>query len=798
MDMVNFALISVVTIYCFLLIHIIRFKFKLSLNRLFFIATVSILTWLISNVLIINSNTNEAGILWFKISAAGQSFFSALVLHYYILFTGRSAFFNKWINYILFYLPHCILAVGFFTGDIIINEIVINNMGQKSVTIIFDYWLCYYLLVHFSYLTAAVIIIFLWRAGLKYRFEKKQAAIIGVPYTFSLLIALYAGASAIIFNSFLWLMIVPASAIFGTISTWFATVKYKYMVLTPSVAADKILSTMADSVILVDSNLNILTVNDETKRLLGYKDEELIGRDVTCLFANEQMAEIYNAEELLKNGTIRNRETLFLASDGSTIPVSFSSSEYRDENNVVVGYIIVSRDITEQKITEKTLKHIAQHDYLTDLPNRFMINLTLKNAIEKATIDDRIIAVILLDVDRFKGINDVFGHETGDKILVEVAKRLKASIRHTDIIARLGGDEFLCVIENVISLEDINEVISRLKQAFNTKYKIGLNELSITASMGVSIFPRDGKTAGVLIKNADIAMYHAKSQGKNNCQFYSLSLGMERSKKLLLENNLQNAADNNEFIVHYQPIVDVNTGKIISIEALVRWVHPKFGLISPMEFIPIAEETGHIIRIGEFVLRTACRQNSQWIKMGLSSVPVSVNLSPVQFQQPNLVEMITDILKETGLDSSFLQLEITEGAAMTDSNMVVSLLNRLHDNGIKLIIDDFGIGYSSLNYLKKFPVSMIKIDKFFIRNIASNENDAAVMCALFAMAQALGMKVIAEGVETREQLEVLRSLEFKTIDKFESFGVQGFYFSRPVPAEEFIGLLKDQKLKESV
>lgn len=794
MNIVNIILITVLTIYFFLLIHIIQFKLKSSLNRLFFIATLSIVIWLVSDIFIIYSKTNDSSMMWFKICGIGQSFFSSLVLHFYILFTGRSDFFKKRRNYFLYYLPGTILLIGFLSGNVIIKEFIIDSTGQKSLSTVINYWFYYYLLVHTCYLAASVIILLIWKSGLKYKFEKKQAIIIIGPYAFSLFLGFYSGLSSAITNSFRMFMLVPAAAVFGTLSTWYATVKYRLMVLTPSVAAEQILSTITDSVILVDSNLNILTVNDETIRLLGYKAEELIGKNAVYLFAGEQDPGMDNIAELLKSGMVRNREALFLTSDSSFVPISFSCSEYRDENKVVVGYIIVSRDITEQKITEQALKHIAQHDYLTGLPNRFMINLTLKNAIEKAAVDDRNIAVILLDIDRFKVINDVYGHDSGDKILIEVAKRLKASIRHTDIIARLGGDEFLCIIENVISINDINEVIERMQQAFETKFKIGLNKLYITASMGVSVYPRDGKNAGILIKNADIAMYHAKSKGKNNCQFYSLSLGMERSKKLLLENNLQNAIDNNEFVIHYQPIVEVNTGEIISIEALVRWNHPRFSLISPMEFIPIAEETGHIIKIGEYVLRTACRQNSEWIKMGLPSIPVSVNLSPVQFQQPDLVEMILGILKETKLDSCYLQLEITEGAAMTDSNMVVSILNRLNDNGIKLIIDDFGIGYSSLNYLKKFPISMIKIDKFFIRSISENENDASVIYALFAMAHALNVKVIAEGVETREQLEILRSLEFKALEKLDSFGVQGYYFSKPVPAEKFIDLLKGQQL----
>lgn len=793
MDILRLTIMSVIFIYCFLMIDALRLNLKSPLKRLFSLAMLSFLIWLVCNLFIIYSDTSTEGVFWYKMSSASQTFSAAFVLHFFILFTGhRSWFRSRWI-YLFFYLPQFIMLIGFLTGDGIISGFAVSETGAKSMIINVHFWLYYYVIMHFCYLSATAIILFLWQSKIRYQYEKRQSISIISPFFISLLLGVYLGLSSIIYNNFEMLMLLPTTAVFSTISIWFAALKYKLMVLTPSVAAEGILSTMADSVILVDSNMNILTVNNETCRILNYKKEALLGRNLGYIFAESQISGMNNASMLLKKCVIRDYETLFLVADGSTLPISFSSSEYRDENNVLVGYIIVFRDITEQKIAEQNLKHLAHYDFLTGLPNRLMLNISLKDAIEKATINNSMIALILLDIDRFKGINDVFGHDIGDNILVEVADKLKESIRSTDVIARLGGDEFLCIIEDVVSVDDINEVITRLKNAFVAKYKVGLNKLSITASMGVSIFPKDGNNAEMLLKNADIAMYHAKNLGKNNCQFFSPILGIQCSKKLLLENNLQIAVDNNEFVLHYQPIVNIETGNVIGIEALVRWMHPKLGLIPPMEFIPIAEETGCIMQIGEFVLRTACRQNSQWIKMGISNVPISVNLSPVQFQQADLVEMITDILKETGLESRFLQLEITEGTAMTDSTNVLSLMNRLNKNGILLIIDDFGIGYSTLNYLKKFPISMIKIDRFFIRNISNTPNDAAIVSALFVMAHSLGMKVIAEGVETLKQLEALRSLEWESIGKLICYGVQGYYFSKPVPAEIFIDILIKQQ-----
>ena len=790
-------LISALTIYTFLIIHGMRFGFTSLLNRLFFSASFCLFTWTINNVFIYYAVTSDSCMFWYRAGAFGQCFYSAFILHFYIVFTGRGSLFKKRWCYIPFYLQPLILLFGFLTDNVIVKEFIVTGVGVKRIVVVYSFWLYYYLFVHLSYLTLGFIIIVIWRAKLKYSFEIKQAKVVMLPFMTSMVFGVAIGLLSIKSIEFDLLMLIPAAALFGTVGSWFATVKYKLMVLTPSLAAEGILSTMADSVVLVDPDLKILTVNCEICRLLKYEEKELVGKNLGFLFDGNETLYKPDMIVMLKNGMIRNCESAFTAKDGTTIPIAFSASEYRDKNKILIGTIVISRDITEQKKAEQSLKHLAHHDFLTGLPNRLLFNSRLEQAMVRAKHYNTMAAVVLLDVDRFKGVNDVFGHNIGDSLLVEIADRLKSVIRHVDTIARFGGDEFICIINDLNSVCDVNEVAEKIHQAFLPKYRIGVNELTITASIGISMYPLDGDSADILIKNADIAMYHAKNQGKNNYQVYTKELGIECSEKLLLESRLRKAVEKDEFIVYYQPIMDVNTGEVISMEALVRWQHPEKGLIPPLDFIPAAEETGLIIQIGEYVLRTACKQNVQWIEMGLSSVPISVNLSPVQLQQNNLVEMIIGILNETGLDSSFLQMEITEGTAMTDAVKTLSILNQLHEIGITFIVDDFGMGYSSLNYLKIFPVSMIKIDRFFIRNIANSANDAAIVTALFAMAHTLDMKVIAEGVETIEQVEFLRSLQWKPVKTFICYGVQGFYFSKPVPAEMFTDILKKQTNRKS-
>ena len=432
---------------------------------------------------------------------------------------------------------------------------------------------------------------------------------------------------------------------------------------------------------------------------------------------------------------------------------------------------------------EERVRHLAHYDELTGLPNRTMFNERLSHALAHARRSETSLAILFIDLDRFKNINDTLGHEAGDHVLKEVAQRLRDCLRESDTVGRLGGDEFVVLIEEPPRPVNAAVVAQKILAAMDTPFLVQAQEFHITASIGISTYPGDGADMQTLMKNADIAMYRAKEQGKNNSQFYSAQINVHSIERFTLESSLRRALERNEFLLHYQPKVDIGGGRITGVEALLRWQQPAQGLIPPAQFIQLAEETGLIVPIGEWVLKTACAQNKAWQQQGLAPVRVAVNLSPRQFAHQNLLEDVARVLKQTGLDPAYLELEITESVVMKNPEQAVILLNRLKAFGIHLAIDDFGTGYSSLNYLKRFPLNTLKIDRTFIRDLPGDSDDAAITQAILAMAHSLRLVVVAEGVETAEQMRFLLDNHCDEI--------QGYYFSRPQPANDFALLLRD-------
>lgn len=427
------------------------------------------------------------------------------------------------------------------------------------------------------------------------------------------------------------------------------------------------------------------------------------------------------------------------------------------------------------------LKRLSYHDPLTNLPNRVKLNEYFFWVLELAESNNQKLAVMFLDLDRFKMINDSLGHSKGDILLKAVAERLSGCVRENEAIARQGGDEFIIVIPNITNMNDVamraEAIIDKLSQAF----VLDGNECYVTASIGISIYPTDGNDMVTLVKNADAAMFQAKEQGKNRFNFYNDSMKQSTSDRLVLESGLRKALERDELCLHYQPVVDLRNGNIKGVEALVRWQHPKFGLMSPGTFINLAEETGQIIPIGEWVLKQACLQNKEWQDAGYPSMYVSVNLSAHQFQQNSLVSMVANVLKETGLPPQHLYLEITESIAMYNEERVIPKLHALKNLGVKLAIDDFGIGYSSLKYLKRFPVDILKVDQTFVSDITTNRNDAAIVAGIIAMARSLNLEIVAEGVEN----EVQRSF----LELYHCHTMQGNVFCKPLPAEELMNTI---------
>ncbi|MFY0543967.1 bifunctional diguanylate cyclase/phosphodiesterase [Brevibacillus sp. H7] len=428
--------------------------------------------------------------------------------------------------------------------------------------------------------------------------------------------------------------------------------------------------------------------------------------------------------------------------------------------------------------SQGTIMHRAYHDFLTDLPNRNLFYEQLEQALETAARQHHQVAILFIGLDKFKQINDTFGHEVGDLLLLMATQRLLACIRSDDFLSRLGGDEFIVLLPSIAERGMIDNIADRIRESLSEPFHLKNHQVYASASIGISIYPSDGTDPEILIKHADMAMRRVKREGKNNYRQFTPDMQEETDRKLLLEHHLRLAVERNELQLYYQPKVCMHTGRITGMEALLRWMHPELGVISPEEFIPLAEETGLITSIGEWVLRTACRQNKSWQLAGFPPVSVAVNLSSIQFEQDDLVAIIEQVLRDTGMDPHFLELEITESIAIQNIDHVVEKLLTLRKMGIHISIDDFGTGYSSLSYLKRFPIDSLKIDKAFVRDITE---DANIPTAIIAMAHRLSLSVTAEGVETNEQLELLRKLRCNFL--------QGYLFSEPLPAHEFEQLL---------
>ncbi len=477
-------------------------------------------------------------------------------------------------------------------------------------------------------------------------------------------------------------------------------------------------------------------------------------------------------------------ETTINRKDGSSYPAECKLQlvEPKKSHSEILVWV---QDITERKQMENTIRQMAYYDSLTGLPNRNLLNDRLAVALANASRNNQKVAILFLDLDHFKTINDSLGHEAGDQLLQQVSLRIKKVLRKQDTIARMGGDEFIVLIPGLTDTDHTARLAEKILDAVTPPMKIGDNELYIGCSIGISIFPDDGMEIKTLLKNSDLAMYRAKEKGRNTFQLYTPAMNFKAMERLAVEKNLRKALDREEFELYYQPKVNLSTGKIAGMEALIRWDSPELGLVMPDQFIPIAEETRLIIQMGHWVLVTACRQAKMWQEAGLPEIHISVNLSVVQFTHPNLVSEISKVLKKTKFLPQYLELEITESVLMQDTTLAVSILNKLSELGIKISIDDFGTGFSSLNYLKNLPLDYLKIDQTFVKDFSLQTN-AAITKAVVTLAQSLNMKTIAEGVETEEQRKFLTEL---SCDE-----AQGYLFSKPLSKDEMEELLKSGKI----
>jgi diguanylate cyclase (GGDEF)-like protein/PAS domain S-box-containing protein len=532
----------------------------------------------------------------------------------------------------------------------------------------------------------------------------------------------------------------------------------------------------------IEEDGRIVEVNDQACSSLGYSREDLCTRmvfDIDPDLTREWWFE--HRLGLMSDKGSKTIETHHRRKDGSIYPVEVTIN-YLEYAGRPLAYSFVT-DITERKYHEEQLRHLATHDELTGLANRTLLLDRLEQTMHYARRSGRLVAVMLLDLDRFKVVNDSLGHAFGDMLLCSVAQRLKQSVREADTVARLGGDEFVILLAEVAEVEDAGLVAAKILRLLAEPHRLDDREITLTASLGVSLFPRDSDDGPTLIRNADTAMYRAKRNESSTFVFYSPEMNQRIRETLELEGALRQALEREEFCLHYQPKVDLASGRVIGCEALVRWHHPQRGMVSPADFIPLAEETGLIVPLGTWVLKEACRQAKAWQTEGLPSPSVAVNLSARQFRTGNLPRLLQEILQDTHLNPDLLELELTESMVMDDPAAAERTMFSLKDLGVKLSLDDFGTGYSSLNYLRWFPVDSLKIDRSFIRDVATDPSGASVVTSVIDIAHNLGLTAVAEGVETREQLAFLTGCGCDIL--------QGYLFSKPLPPEEFTNLLRE-------
>lgn len=797
---------SLLSSIIFFIIGVLGFSkdYKNKMNQIFFVVCIILTWWAFTYALMISAPNSQIALYCRKASVISWSALFCCLLHSVLFVTKKHHLVDKWWKLVLLYLPGLFCLIIYAIEPISSKNFIMSNYGWIYISntkngLIYN---CYMDLYSLSYLFMMLFYLFKWMRTTKKKREKKQATMI--IYSF------FCAATLGIFTDLILPVlkissVPPLSAIFciiPVITIYYSINEYKFLSLTPQSLAFEYIGIMREGLIILNENDEIQEINRGALDLLLFEEDEIKGQHVSKI--------IYESTNFTVTSKQYGIETNLNNKYNNFIPVKLSYSVLYDSFGEKSGAVMIFQDISEikrfqvelennvsqlkqsnlalnneivvRKEAEEKVMQLACYDYLTGLPNRRLFYERLEK-VEQTIKKDEMFAILYLDLDMFKNINDTMGHQAGDELLKKVAKRLSTLICIPDTVARIGGDEFLILLQNFSSIESVEIKAKKIIAMIQKPFLIIDQLIYITTSIGISIYPNDGKETSLLIKNADISLYKAKGIGHSKYVICTQELKNRVIEEMNLTNQLYHALDRNELEIFYQPQVNIETKKIIGFEALLRWRHPTLGLICPNRFMQIAEKTGLIIKIGEWVLRTACRQNKLWQERGHIKVPIAVNLSVVQFYRNDLVQQIKKILYETGLKPSDLELEIKESSIMKEKEFIINTLEKIKEANVKIAIDDFGTEYSSLSYIKSLPINRVKIAKEFVMEIGINQKDESIIQMIVDLLHKLELDVIAEGVEKENQIEFLKRINCNQ--------VQGFYYYKPMPANKIEELMLD-------
>ena len=797
-----FSAAGFVAAACYLLVggHVLKVRASSQPNRLFALICLLLASWAVASSLYISAPSKDAAWLWYHVSAPCWLGLPAALLAFHARFTGWDHGLSRparaGLAFLLF-VPAGIFMARNVTATATVHDHVLSALGWSAVAAA-DLWDHAYTVYYLIFLVVGLYLVYRWGRDASTPRLRRQARV--------LLVSGFVALTAVLLMHRLLPelgVLLPPTApmlllvwVFGA---WYAMSEHRPMMLTPEAAAEDILQTMADALLLIDGQGRIRGTNQAAVALLGARgSEELRGRLIDEIFPKDPLLGTLDGAVSSLPQHVRNHATMLELPGGRSVPLNVSASSVLDRRGRWLGVVVILRDISLEQEREQQLKHLASHDPLTDLPNRVLLQDRLQQTISRAVRHKRSFAVLLVDLDRFKEVNDTLGHDQGDLLLKLVAYRLASLVRECDTVARLGGDEFVLVLDDLSGPNNAGEVAQRILASFSLPFQLQDRPTHVTCSLGVSVYPKDGPTLENLLKNADIAMYQSKERGGNAFTYFKPAMHEDLLRRVNMERALREALEGHQLSLVYQPLFDLERGTISGIEALLRWQHPEWGTIGPRDFLPIAEVSGLVVPIGEWVLRAACAQNRKWQLRGIPPSTVSVNVSPRQLQEAGFADLVQHVLKETGLAPQHLQIEIAENTVMQKPEDASKVLHRLHELGVSLVIDGFGAGYSSYRRLKELPFQAIKLDPFFIRDVAADPSAAGIVRSIITLAHSLNRRVVAEGVETAEQLSFLRSTSWNPIPMARCDQAQGFLFCQPRPPEELEPLLSGELDLESL